>query len=186
TTFRRISMETLELLPKVAKIIIHPNFISIETYPTKQVDLALIELTNDIEFNEGIRPIQLPDMGDKIEHIIQDDNSNFVASGWGLTANIPTEEEPDELQAITLSGFYFLSEVPEKRRYLALKPKNRQSLCLGDSGGPLALIEENVLVGVISFFEDEHAILGLKPNCNSSYTTAYFFNNALISGEWRR
>ncbi|XP_031633859.1 trypsin-4-like [Contarinia nasturtii] len=135
----------------IKRIIPHENY----NPQTIEYDFALIELTDSIEFNNKLaKPIALPNAYE----ILRDDTMCLV-SGWGLT--LKETESSKYLRGV---------EVPivnqEKCRKLyrgfitssmicAGYDEGMKDACTGDSGGPLAAIDETdgsaVLIGVVSW-----------------------------------
>ncbi|KAH8365820.1 hypothetical protein KR093_004832 [Drosophila rubida] len=132
-------------------VVVHPE------YDTEQLlnDIALIRLPTEIRFDEYIQPAKLPDL-DQLY-----DNENAVTSGWGLT----NREQPPPTQLLYLNVTVFAYDdcrpivhkhypgrfVPAS--WICLKP-SQSTPCYGDSGGPLAIRNDdgtNTLIGLTSF-----------------------------------
>ncbi|XP_040574407.1 trypsin beta [Lepeophtheirus salmonis] len=121
-------------------------------------DIALLKVDEDIEFNDGVRPVCLPPGGSKNLYIGQ----SSVASGWGLRSEIDNYTSPylrrtkltilanDDKRCIkgnTVGGALYKDQ-------LCAFGKNTDA-CYRDSGGPLTLVGSNhrtcTLAGVISY-----------------------------------
>lgn len=121
----------------VSKIILHPRY-----HPLRMTnDIALIEVENDINYNEKVQPIQL---GPEIP-----DNANVkgIAIGWGTESNVL-----HYLNVTTASWFECAVnyvEIPNYDANICTKSLMPKGLCQGDSGGPL--IVNNQIIGIVSF-----------------------------------
>ena len=68
---------------KVKSILIHPQW---NTHRWYAYDIALLRLSKDIEFNNFVQPIALPNEG-----ITGDYGGLMIAAGWGLTLDLKEE-----------------------------------------------------------------------------------------------
>ena len=106
---------------KVKSKIIHPNYFEYLyrhsifglVYMTNS-DIALLELSEDLEFNEKIQPIALPDEDVDEMNYLDKSKSKFMVAGWGATFDIPNDFYP-----VSKSDKWTLhkSKIP-KRKYL--------------------------------------------------------------------
>ena len=64
----------------LSQIIVHPryDYSSIQNY-----DIAILKTREDIEFNDGVQPICLP----QADQDYGEDRTMFLASGWGSLGN---------------------------------------------------------------------------------------------------
>ena len=106
---------------KVKSKIIHPNYFKYLyrhsifglVYMINS-DIALLELSEDLEFNEKIQPIALPDEDVDEMNYLDKSKSKFMVAGWGATFDIPNDFYP-----VLKSDKWTLhkSKIP-KRKYL--------------------------------------------------------------------
>jgi secreted trypsin-like serine protease len=76
---------------KVKSKIIHPNYF----HNFHEVnDIALLELSEDLEFNEKIQPIALPDEDFDETSYLDKSRSKFMVAGWGWGFDIPNDFYP--------------------------------------------------------------------------------------------
>ncbi|XP_034105980.1 chymotrypsin-2-like [Drosophila albomicans] len=136
-----------QLIVKAKNVFVHPEY----ELNNKPNDIALIKLPADLLFDEYIQPAKLPDANELYE------NESAVVSGWGTTSyNGP---QPNHLQYYNVT-VYSNEECKNKlvpdifpSSYICLKP-SQSSPCYGDSGGPLAIRNEDgshTLLGLTSF-----------------------------------
>ncbi|KAH8301975.1 hypothetical protein KR044_001474 [Drosophila immigrans] len=113
-------------------------------------DIALIRLPKDMRFDEYIQPVKLPD-SDKLY-----DNERGVVSGWGISVNSHITKHLQYYNATVLPNEDCKQQVPIQyfpSSYICLKP-SQSTPCYGDSGGPLAIRNEDgtsTLLGIASF-----------------------------------
>lgn len=118
-------------------------------------DIAAIEMMQPVEFNDNLKPINLPKKAQS--------SSSFVGivmtvSGFGRTNE---NNDPEKLQFTTMMG---ISKNDCRELYTSLivnttlctvgYPNKKQAGCTGDSGGPLIQTFTNkpsVLIGLVSF-----------------------------------
>ena len=67
---------------KVKSILIHPQYINTITYN----DIALLRLSKDIEFNDFVFPIALPNEGISVDY-----DKLMIAAGWGFSLDLTNE-----------------------------------------------------------------------------------------------
>ena len=85
---------------KVKSKIIHPNYLkyfhrdNILRSIVMNSDIALLELSEDLKFNEKIQPIQLPDEDFDETNYLDKSRSKFMVAGWGTTFDIPNDFYP--------------------------------------------------------------------------------------------
>ena len=86
---------------KVKSKIIHPNYF-LYLYEdnilglayARNNDIALLELSEDLKFNEKIQPIALPDEDFDETNYLDKSRSKFMVAGWGATFDIPNDFYP--------------------------------------------------------------------------------------------
>lgn len=133
---------------KIQKYIAKKYFIH-ENYDYYFTDIGIVELKNALEFNDVIKPIQLP----KANEIIPD-SMIMTVSGWGLTVNSHQMVENLQSLALPIVNHKKCNEIYNANiedweicaGYLGVKDKN---VCNGDSGGPLAA--KNTVYGIVSW-----------------------------------
>uniref|UniRef100_A0A0N5CBG2 limulus clotting factor C n=1 Tax=Strongyloides papillosus TaxID=174720 RepID=A0A0N5CBG2_STREA len=127
--------ETGETLHKIKKVHLHPNY---QGYPNYERNIALIELENQITFNDHVQPICLPSTD---KNVVVEPNSAWV-TGWGFI-----EKKgycSDKLKQVNLP---FVNENTCDSEYPNdIKPdimicagKKGSGICVGDTGGPLVV-----------------------------------------------
>ena len=86
---------------KVKSKIIHPNYFNylyrdsiLGIVYDKNSDIAILELSEDLKFNEKIQPIALPDEIFKETNYLNKSRSKFMVAGWGITFDIPNDFYP--------------------------------------------------------------------------------------------
>lgn len=151
---------------KTKNYIVHENYNSY----TAQNDIALVKLSERIEFTKTIQPVNLPNINSFDN---DDDNNvdnyvgrNVIASGWGLehTYNLNAAEK------LHWAPLQIISNDECTRQYGSLvihstticaEGNKQESVCNGDSGGPLILQDDNTLIGVTSFGSIDGCDLGI-------------------------
>lgn len=131
----------------VRQIIVHSGYIP----DLAANDLALLELTHAVEFSPTVQPAALPD-----PKMVLARNEEFLVSGWGRTSN-----GDSHAQRLQFARLQLVSNAICRPLYnpfvirdstLCAHGVNRQSVCNGDSGGPMVLARDGkTLVGVTSF-----------------------------------
>ncbi|XP_037793037.1 trypsin-1-like [Penaeus monodon] len=133
-------------LVKVAKVILHPNYVS-SGYDN---DIALLKLseTLDLSKNKELRSVCLP----------ADDSKNYagalgIAAGWGKLQY--GGSQPDKLMEVTLPILEqsCWGKTVTERMLCAGYKEGGKDTCQGDSGGPLYVVEGSKYfqVGITSF-----------------------------------
>merc|ERR1712062_62473 len=106
-------------------------------------DIALLKLSEHVQFNIGINPICLPKDYSEDELANKDIFENFVVAGWGKTLWNHSEPWTDLMQKLNLDFIDCRSEEAYGRRrkvnshICASGEKYISDSCKGDSGGPL-------------------------------------------------
>jgi secreted trypsin-like serine protease len=86
---------------KVKSKIIHPNYFEyfyrdsiLGLVYVMNSDIALLELSEDLKFNEKIQPITLPEENFEETNYLDKSRSKFMVAGWGVTFDIPNDLYP--------------------------------------------------------------------------------------------
>ncbi|XP_077973719.1 transmembrane protease serine 9-like isoform X2 [Styela clava] len=126
----------------VAKLYKNPDYIS-----SGIDDIALLELSQEVEYSKWIKPICLPSLNDVNPAV----GSTCILTGWGITFAAPNLPGPRYLQQVQLTVLsdadcidnfrlvvpgYPLTTLPNNLICAGHKHK-RANACLRDSGGPL-------------------------------------------------
>ena len=81
------------IIVNVKSKLIHPYYF--DTYPNSTLyDIALLELYEDLKFNEEIQPIALPDEAFEETNYLNKSRFKFMVAGWGVTFDIPNDFYP--------------------------------------------------------------------------------------------
>ncbi|KAL0896045.1 hypothetical protein ABMA27_012026 [Loxostege sticticalis] len=127
----------------VEKIIVH------EAYDENLIanDVSLIKLAQDIEFNDRVQPISLPDADTPA-------GADLLLTGWGRTSypgDLPNKLQMINLKALSVEAcqslFNGINPVFESQ--ICSLTKSGEGACHGDSGGPL--VESGKVVGIVSW-----------------------------------
>ncbi|CAH2064612.1 unnamed protein product, partial [Iphiclides podalirius] len=128
--------------------------------PDRYNDIALLELAEDVPFNDNIRPACLwtkPDFGG---------NGKALATGWGVTVpdSLETSKELKKVSLSLLTNDYCDRIMARNRYWNGFVPsqmcagelRGGKDTCQGDSGSPLQVVsQENqcifYVIGVTSF-----------------------------------
>jgi len=137
-----------EKMFRVKRIIIHSAYYP--RFPGHKNDIALMELSSTAPYTDTIRPICLP--CGLVNANLQ--GKSFKLTGWGRIEN--SGSIPSVLREASLP---FVSNAVCKRRFRNIFSTHicagnaKSSSCNGDSGGPLAYIDNGVgkLMGVVSY-----------------------------------
>lgn len=158
---------------KVKQIVQHARF----NRQNVDFDFALLELEDELRFEEAVQPVGLPDFGELVA-----DNATCLVTGWGNTQNesesriqlrgayIPIvnqklcSESYEDFGGVTsrmlCAGFYPEGgkdgKSIEMHSMNGIKLSNEFLACQGDSGGPLVAFDglfrgKPVQVGIVSW-----------------------------------
>lgn len=129
------------------KIILHEHF----NQSSLQNDLCLIKVKTAIKFNDRIKPISIRPSQVNVGEVA-------IVTGWGYQG----QHNPDVPIILQYAAYTTMDNQQCKDRFInqndkdsvtekniCMMPKENQSNCPGDSGGPLAIDGE--LVGVVSW-----------------------------------
>jgi len=141
-------------------------------------DIAILTLCEDLEFSESVRSICLPDSDYR-----KYSNSEAEITGWGITSEPSDKLDsngtfPDTLQAAKVK----IIENEECNKHYdghiqdtMICAMGEGRICMGDAGGPLAVIENGryTVVGIASFGGE---------GCNATYPGVYTRVSSFMSG----
>ncbi|XP_037932408.1 plasma kallikrein-like [Teleopsis dalmanni] len=112
-------------------------------------DIALLELSTILEFNEYVKAVILPTMYQNVEEA-----SNVELIGWGLNETFGTLQsilQKVELELVTLANCRReLNAFLQESNLCAADVGQKKGQCSGDSGGPL-LYNHNIQIGIVSW-----------------------------------
>ena len=77
---------------RVKSKLVYPDYIS--DFDININDIALLELSEDLKFNEEIQPIALPDEAFEETNYLDKSRFKFMVAGWGVTFDIPNDFYP--------------------------------------------------------------------------------------------
>ncbi|KXJ71916.1 hypothetical protein RP20_CCG019308 [Aedes albopictus] len=133
-------------LVSVKRVVQHPEY----DYSNVDYDFALLELTEELELNEDLYAVELPEQDEPVQ-----DGSCLQVSGWGNTqsaletgAELRAAYVPAVNQEKCVEAYASFGEITP-RMLCAGFDKGGKDACQGDSGGPL--VEGSKLVGVVSW-----------------------------------
>eukprot|EP00062_Callorhinchus_milii_P000335 gi/632934237/ref/XP_007904276.1/ PREDICTED: coagulation factor IX-like [Callorhinchus milii] len=151
--YDKLRSEDVEQTVLVEKLVIHPQFDPI-TYDN---DIALLYLSSQVNFNQFISPICLPNY--HLSHLLLVEGQTGYVSGWGLTnergrssrflrrVNLPYIEQETCIKSTQL--------LVTDNMFCAGYVNQERDSCKGDSGGPYAMNYQNAwyLTGLVSWGE---------------------------------
>ncbi|XP_068629132.1 chymotrypsin-2-like [Battus philenor] len=127
----------------IEKIIVH------EQYDGNLIknDVSLIKLSNEIEFNSHVQPIQLPEKDTEA-------GAELLLSGWGRLSYpgvLPVQLQMINLLALGVGECQNIYQLinPVYDTQICSLTKRGEGACHGDSGGPL--VEDHKVVGIVSW-----------------------------------
>lgn len=151
------------------RVHIHPQFSRIQLTN----DIALIELEDEVKFNENVQPVCLPPKS----HSYRDGTPAFV-SGWGYTKYRGTLPNTLHIVGVPLINKSKCQQMYDKARIMRRISDNvicagyeegGKDSCEGDSGGPLMLRlpgqQSWTLIGLVS-----NGVRCAEPNLPGIYT----------------
>ncbi|KAM4048914.1 transmembrane protease serine 11G-like [Anomaloglossus baeobatrachus] len=136
---------------KLKQIIIYDPY----TSETHQNDIALLELSDPVNFNQNIRSVCLPRSSENFA----DDKSCYV-TGWGaLVSEGPPSPTLQQAEVKIISSYLCSSpqmygNIIDPSMICAGYADGKIDACQGDSGGPLVTTQNNgrwTLLGIVSF-----------------------------------
>jgi len=148
-------------------------------------DIALIELPEDLLFNEYIRPICLPKPG---QEVTTGDLLSVIGWGkmsdddWGMSSVLNMVHDVPTMDDEKCNEFYFGTLGPG---VVCLDTKGGKSSCAGDSGGPLMSKSEEsrrpgqiwTQVGIVSF----GAPAGCEAGAPAGFTRTEYYRQWIFS-----
>ncbi|XP_023813059.1 transmembrane protease serine 9-like [Oryzias latipes] len=149
----------------IKTVIVHPNYNS----GTQNNDIALLQLSSPVTFNNYITPVCLPSTGSTFYSGVK-----TWVTGWGDIGNGVSLPAPQTLQEVQVpivgnrqcKCSYGASSITDNMVCAGLLEGGKDS-CQGDSGGPLVIKQNNLWIqaGVVSFGEG-----CVEPNYPGVYT----------------
>lgn len=136
---------------KLKRIIVYERF----TSDTHHSDIALLELSNPVNFKQDIRPVCLPSMSENFA----DDKSCYV-TGWGalksegLSSSTLQQAEVKIINSDLCGSPQMYGNLIDPSMICAGYVEGKIDACQGDSGGPLVTTQANgnwALIGIVSF-----------------------------------
>ena len=122
------SLSSERISVRVKSKLIHPNYGSFEKHQYAY-DIALLELSEDLKFNEEVQPIALPEENVDETNYLDKSRSKFLVAGWGTTFDIPNDFYP-----LVKSSKWTLqkSKIPKEKYFKYCEtPENIKSTCEG-------------------------------------------------------
>uniref|UniRef100_A0AAR5QDD3 Peptidase S1 domain-containing protein n=1 Tax=Dendroctonus ponderosae TaxID=77166 RepID=A0AAR5QDD3_DENPD len=171
-------------LHRVKRRLIHPKFHYKSTQPDRY-DLALLELVTEASFSYHITPICLPDSA------IELTGREAVVAGWGKTEPQSKQTGTNVLRSVSVP-ILDISECMAwhkiKQIVIELHPEmlcagyklGKQDACLGDSGGPLILLEHERSAATRRYRQDRS---GQLKNSNCRIREINFHLNFVLKRE---
>ncbi|XP_078088023.1 suppressor of tumorigenicity 14 protein homolog [Mustelus asterias] len=133
----------------IKRMIIHEQFNNI----TMDYDIALIELSEPVAYNNYIQPVCLP----SALHVFAANRKCYI-TGWGLVqekGHLPTILQKAEVRIINQTTcINFIGNIVSSRMLCAGYLTGQVDACEGDSGGPLVCEESSgkwFLAGIVSW-----------------------------------
>ncbi|KAL7287700.1 hypothetical protein TKK_0018092 [Trichogramma kaykai] len=154
TQSMRIIVGTNKLIDENATVYKPEAFILHEKYTPKLLDvhndIALIRLTQDIEFKDKVKPIELATTDN-----YYNEGNKLIITGWGRRgSNIPNL--PNDMLMAMAKVYNFKDCVTTWNRVTRIdegmfcyRGPKKESSCNGDSGGPVINVQHNRLVGIV-------------------------------------
>lgn len=149
--------EAGRVIDKTTTKIVHPQYSSF----TATNDLALVKLSQKIDFTDRIKPALLPTTKETFE------GQDVIASGWGLKSsgdqNVASELQWAPMHIISYADcVQIYSSLIVRESTICAQGNKKESVCNGDSGGPLVLKSDNrTLIGVTSFGSSTGCDMGI-------------------------
>lgn len=159
---------------RVQKTLVHEEFDE-NHYGILCNDIALLHLSENIQFSSYIRPICMPFMIHKYSE--PSNGTNFTLAGWGQTSNVNISRRLRQVEVPYVNVTYCKQIYQIKFDTFSLNSNicaggiiGRDS-CYGDSGGPLMRKIDDiwVLEGIISFSG--------SIECGSGFPTVHVYVN---------
>ncbi|XP_014223679.1 chymotrypsin-2-like [Trichogramma pretiosum] len=145
-----------------------PKLLDVKKNKTLQHnDIALIRLTQDIEFKDKVKPIELATTDN-----YYNEGNKLIITGWGRRGSNITGLPNDMLMAMAnvhnfkdcVATWDRVTRIDEGM--FCYRGPKKESSCNGDSGGPAISVQNNRLIGIVkgSYFcgEDKYPSLLMK------------------------
>uniref|UniRef100_A0AC35GBX8 Peptidase S1 domain-containing protein n=1 Tax=Panagrolaimus sp. PS1159 TaxID=55785 RepID=A0AC35GBX8_9BILA len=167
---------------RIKRIILHPNY---NPYPLPRYDIALLELSDRITFNNYTQPICLPSFDNTT---IIEPNSAW-STGWG------TDDDGQGANRLRQVNLPFINypkckreSVPDEivENVMVCTGTAGKGPCQGDSGGPLMVKNQNGAwfnYGSVSFGTGDNCADANKPSIYSRISTYCNFIQSATKGE---
>jgi elastase-2 len=166
TVYVHLGVHTLDKLNETGRLMLKTNvFHKHENFnpSTLQHDLALIKLPYQILFTKYIQPVRLP-----VNLLGTLDGINTIVTGWGKTNDNGELSNILQKEFVTVIGNSVCSRFYDDSIYstdICTMGKHKESVCDGDSGGPLCILNTNILIGVVSYYHGT--------SCESGFPSGY-------------
>uniref|UniRef100_A0A2H1VCC5 SFRICE_006521 n=1 Tax=Spodoptera frugiperda TaxID=7108 RepID=A0A2H1VCC5_SPOFR len=135
--------------------------------PPVRNDIAIINLPNAVGFTNILSPIALPSGAQLNENFVGD---IAIASGYGLTSDfggMPSDQRLSFVHLPVISNNECIQTFGPTilESNLCTSGAGKRGICIGDSGGPLAVTRNNrqVLIGITSFGSVQGCEASLPP-----------------------
>lgn len=130
----------------LSQIVLHANY----SRKPNQNDIALIRLSEPIQFNKYVKPVKLSSKCESTE------NLDVLVVGNGIQDEAEDYKMPAVLQYTKLKTMtdrkciQYYPFISSKQKICAGN-RDGSSACYGDSGGPLIRTKDNALIGILNF-----------------------------------
>ena len=175
---KTVGLMTLRLndghrLPRAKKIHIHPQYSPWDEVGIKRHDIAIIETSGEISFNQNVGSISLATFTDAELNLI---DSTYSLTGWGRTEDGSYPRIPHKITNLESLPhvnslfwkeeehlFYLESDSPKQDfkstfftgDYLAIEVTSKRSACRGDSGAPIVRTSDSSLAAIVAHGQDD-------------------------------
>ncbi|XP_055384116.1 chymotrypsin-1-like [Condylostylus longicornis] len=130
---------------KVSKVITHEKYSPSDNYRN---DIALLKLTEPIQFNDKVQPVKLPTQNQEFPH-----GTSSLLVGWGLDKSGGSIQKIlQKVDLIVFSDAECTSRHggrTDSSQICGGVPEGWKGQCNGDSGGPMSV--NGVQVGIVSW-----------------------------------
>lgn len=147
TLYDDVNEKDRQIHSTVLRIIVHSAYLS----DVAANDLALVELTHPVQFGPTVHPAVLPDLD-----LVVQRNEEVLVSGWGKISNGASHSQRLQFARLTVVSNAICRPLYNpfvvRDSTICAHGLKRESVCNGDSGGPMVLARDGrTLVGVTSF-----------------------------------
>lgn len=148
----------------IEKIILHENYDPQDT--SSHNDIALIRLARDVRVTSFVSPVCLPITDNlRTRDIV---GTKAYAAGWGRTesgsnSNVKLKVELEVKDRRSCGNAYRSTGIVLRDTQLCAGGMRNQDTCSGDSGGPLAKLDQTsyYLYGIVSFGSSKCGVKGI-------------------------